>query len=198
MRLVKKQAALTVLAAAAATAVSMVPIQAASAVTNPYKPQAVCGPGFKMVPGSARAMQAGFGGGAVGYLYLLYNADTGQHCAVVMKSTSLGTPTTVQVSLEVDSDGGGGRGYNQAMQGKYKYYGGPIRLKSDGKCVKYSGMIHSVDGAMPAYAEGTSGCEGRQTWGFPGSTTPGALPGGTLAPGGVPALPGLVPPALGV
>ncbi|GAA3130493.1 hypothetical protein GCM10010466_21440 [Planomonospora alba] len=197
MRLVKKQAAVTVLVAAAVT---MVPMQTASAVTNPYKPEAVCGSGFKKVPGSTRPMKSGYPGGVVGYLHLLYNAETGQHCAVAMKATSLGTATTVQVALEVDSDGSGGRGYNQAMQGKYKYYGGPIRLKSDGKCVKYSGMIYSTDGAMPAYAEGTSGCEGRQTWGFPGSTLPGALPGGTgtLAPGEVPSLPGLVPPALGV
>ncbi|MBG0814828.1 hypothetical protein HS045_11585 [Planomonospora sp. ID82291] len=195
MRLVKKKAALAVLAAAAATTV--VPAQAASAVTNPYRAESVCGSGFTKVPGAMRPMRAGFPGGVVGYLYLLHNRETRQHCVVVMKATSLGTATTTQASLEVDSENGNGRGYNQAIQGKYRYYAGPVRLRTDGRCVRYSGMIYSVDGTMPAYAEGTHGCEGRQNWGFPGSPMG---QGGPFAPmdGGVPAMPGLVPPALGV
>ncbi|GAT70173.1 peptidase M23 [Planomonospora sphaerica] len=199
MRLVKKKAALAALAAAAA-AFTVVPAQAASAVTNPYKPEAVCGSGFKKVPGGVRPMRAGFPGGVVGYLYLLYNADSRQHCVVTMKATSLGTATTTQVALEVDSENGGGRGYNQAMQGKYRYYAGPVKLTTEGRCVRYTGMIYSVDGTMPAYAEGTHGCEDRQNWGFPGSPLGQGGQGSPFAPmdGNVPAMPGLVPPALGV
>ncbi|MFJ2030176.1 serine/threonine protein kinase, partial [Streptosporangium sp. NPDC087985] len=91
---------------------------------NPYSPQQVCGSGYYV------QRSASFSGGTV---YQLYNTSTGSNCVVTMKSTDVGTATSVFATLEVQ--GGGSR----TDRGNYEYYAGPVILSAKGKCVRFTG-----------------------------------------------------------
>ncbi|MEV6861003.1 serine/threonine protein kinase [Streptosporangium subroseum] len=92
--------------------------------SNPYSPQQACGAGFSV------QRQASFSGGTV---YQLYNASTGNNCAVAMKSADVGKATQVWATLEVQ---GGG---TSTDRGNFDYYAGPVILSGKGKCVRISG-----------------------------------------------------------
>ncbi|WP_371783355.1 serine/threonine protein kinase [Streptosporangium subroseum] len=92
--------------------------------SNPYSPQQACGAGFSV------QQSASFSGGTV---YQLYNASTGNNCAVAMKSADVGKATQVWATLEVQ---GGG---SNTDRGNFDYYAGPVTLPGKGKCVRVSG-----------------------------------------------------------
>jgi eukaryotic-like serine/threonine-protein kinase len=92
--------------------------------SNPYSPQQACGAGFSV------QQSASFPGGTV---YQLYNASTGNNCAVAMKSADVGKATQVWATLEVQ---GGG---TKTDRGNFDYYAGPAILSGKGKCVRVSG-----------------------------------------------------------
>ncbi|KAB2385924.1 NHL repeat-containing protein [Actinomadura montaniterrae] len=101
---------------------------------NPYTPQQVCnaasGGGYKVQRSTA------FSGGRV---YLLYSAGTKKNCAVTMKTTKIGTGTSVKVRLEEKSGGEVGQD-----SGTFKYYAGPVYVTAPGVCVRYSGGASGV------------------------------------------------------
>lgn len=92
--------------------------------SNPYSPQQACGAGFSV------QQSASFSGGTV---YQLYNASTGDNCAVTMKSADVGKATQVWATLEVQ---GGG---TKTDRGNFEFYAGPAVLLGKGKCVRVSG-----------------------------------------------------------
>jgi hypothetical protein len=108
--------------AAPTTAAPKPPVAAAR--SNPYSPQQVCGAGFSV------QRSASFSGGTA---YQLYNASTGNNCAVTMKSADVGKATQVSATLEVQG------GASSTDRGNYEYYAGPVILAGKGKCVRISG-----------------------------------------------------------
>jgi predicted Ser/Thr protein kinase len=90
---------------------------------NPYKPQRLCGSGYRVIEthglGEARA-------------YLLYNAKAGTNCVVTMVPRSSGK-VFLSASLVVK---GGSR---ESRSGSFPFYAGPIRLPARGKCVMWGG-----------------------------------------------------------
>jgi predicted Ser/Thr protein kinase len=90
---------------------------------NPYKPQRLCGSGYRVIEthglGEARA-------------YLLYNKKAGTNCVVTMVPRSSGK-VFLSASLVVK---GGGR---ESRSGSFPFYAGPIRLPARGKCVMWGG-----------------------------------------------------------
>ncbi|MFF5213623.1 serine/threonine protein kinase, partial [Streptosporangium sp. NPDC000396] len=91
---------------------------------NPYNPQQVCGSGYYL------QRSGSFSGGTT---HQLYNTSTGTTCVVTMKSTDVGTATSVWATLEVQNGG------SKTDRGNYEYYAGPVYLPSKGKCVRYTG-----------------------------------------------------------
>ncbi|MEV7803880.1 serine/threonine-protein kinase [Microbispora sp. NPDC088329] len=112
------------------------PTTAAPPAKNPYNAAQICGSGFYVQRSSAMA-----GGTA----YQLYNASTGENCAVTVKTADVGKATPVSATLEVQ--GGGSR----TDSGNYEYYAGPVKLQAKGKCVRFSGSVGS-GGASAGWA----------------------------------------------
>ena len=102
----------------------------AATQSNPYTAAQACGSGYKVIDSAALT---GSGGTSPGKVYLLYHSGTGSNCAVTLKSTAVGTATTVSAYLEVK---GSARGTDS---GSFKYYAGPVRAKAAGVCVKWGG-----------------------------------------------------------
>ncbi|GGO04352.1 serine/threonine protein kinase [Microbispora bryophytorum] len=101
----------------------------AAPIRNPFGPVQVCGPGFSVQRSSPLAG---------GVAYQLYNAGTGENCAVTIKTADVGKETPVSATLEVQ---GGG---SKTDSGNYKYYAGPAKLQAKGKCVRFSGSVGSA------------------------------------------------------
>jgi hypothetical protein len=101
---------------------------------NPYTPQEVCGSGYGVVD------QAALTGGTV---YLLYNSGNGNNCVTTLKSTSLGTASSVSSFLEPQ---GGSR---VTDSGSFDYYAGPVRKAAPGTCVKWGGSVGSSSYTSP-------------------------------------------------
>ncbi|MFB9840595.1 hypothetical protein ACFFNX_51485, partial [Actinoallomurus acaciae] len=95
---------------------------------NPYKPQRLCGSGYRVIDthalGEART-------------YLLYDAKAGTNCVVTMVSRSSGK-VFLTASLVVK---GGDR---ESRSGAFPFYAGPIRLPARGKCVMWGGASKSA------------------------------------------------------
>lgn len=95
---------------------------------NPYTAQEVCGSGYSVIDSAAL--------GTSGRVYLLYNS--GNNCVVTIKSTSVGTPSSVSAFLEVQG------GTRSADSGSFAYYAGPVVKSAPGKCVKWGGSVGSA------------------------------------------------------
>jgi tRNA A-37 threonylcarbamoyl transferase component Bud32 len=107
---------------------------------NPYTPAQVCGDGYRLIDSAALT---GSDGTLRGNVYLLYNAGNGYNCAVALKTTSVGTASTVSTYLEVQ---GRARATNS---GSFSYYAGPVRGQAAGQCVKWGGSASGVSYASP-------------------------------------------------
>ena len=114
----------------------------ASAKRNPYTAEQVCGAGFykidrhRLYTGSRYTT-------LLAATFLLYNASSGQNCAVTMKRRYIGTPTTTGVSIKVK----GKKRPWVVDQGPYKYYAGPVYRKAPGRCVRWGATVSTPMGA---------------------------------------------------
>ncbi|WP_327092244.1 M23 family metallopeptidase [Nonomuraea sp. NBC_01738] len=101
---------------------------------NPYTPEKACGSGY------ARIDSAPLSGGTA---YLLYNAGNGNNCVVTMKTTNIGTATSVSAFLEPRGES------RRSNAGSFKYYAGPVILNAARQCVKWGGAVGSSSYASP-------------------------------------------------
>ena len=97
---------------------------------NPYTPGEVCGSGYSQINSHAL--------GTVGRIYLMYNSSNGYNCVVTLKYTSVGTPSAVSASLQVEG------GTVTRDSGNFSYYAGPVRKSAPGTCVKWGGSVGST------------------------------------------------------
>lgn len=109
--------------AAAVTAVALP--AAATADSNPYGPEDVCGSGFHQID------RQGINGGVI---YLLYNRDTGQNCVATIKTVAVGRPTPTSAVLQVQGESG-----VHQNSGRFKYFAGPVKARAHHRCVRWGG-----------------------------------------------------------
>lgn len=95
---------------------------------NPYTPTDVCGSGFSVINSH------GLSGGRI---YLLWNGSSGQNCVVTMKTSNVGTPSSVSASLQVEG------GTKTTDSGSFSYYAGPVKKSAANRCVKWGGSVGS-------------------------------------------------------
>jgi hypothetical protein len=98
-----------------------------------YTPQGVCGGGY-YVQRSHKLKGA--------TVYQLYNGSS--NCVVTIKTSSVGKATRTTAGLLVK----GSKHWSYDV-GDYKYYAGPVKLKSKGKCVKYFGYHGGTNYTSP-------------------------------------------------
>ncbi len=106
---------------------------------NPYRPETVCGPGYRIV--DQHLLSAG--GTPQGTVYLLYHGGTGNNCVVTLKAVQLGTTSPASVHLEVR----GARPVTDA--GRFAYYAGPVRAQAANRCVRWGGSVGSASYDSP-------------------------------------------------
>ncbi|WP_214414548.1 hypothetical protein [Sphaerisporangium fuscum] len=138
---------------AAALSLGGVVANPAHAIAASYSPEGVCGSGFSVVKHDGKRAVKTPSGTVFGYIYLLYNARTGQNCVTTIKTQYVGTKTITSAQLEVQ---GGGK---KSDIRSYKYYAGPVKLYGKGKCVKYYGTVADTR------AQGEIAQGGRSSWG---------------------------------
>lgn len=102
--------------------------------SNPYTPEEVCGSAYSVID------SAGLTGGRV---YLLYNSGNGYNCVVTLKTTNLGTPSSVSAFLEPQGS------TRTTDSGSYGYYAGPVRRSAPGTCVRWGGSVGSSSYTSP-------------------------------------------------
>jgi murein DD-endopeptidase MepM/ murein hydrolase activator NlpD len=107
--------------------------------SNPYTPEEVCGSGYSVIDSAALT-----GGRA----YLLYNSGNGYNCVVTLKSTNLGSASSVSAFLEPQNES------RTTDSGSYDYYAGPVRRDAAGQCVKWGGSVGSS-----SYTSGFEHCD---------------------------------------
>lgn len=135
----------------------------AGATTNGYTPEQVCGSGFGKVPGGTRPV-TDHTNTPRGHVHLLYNAHTGEHCAVTIKSDFVGTPTMTRATLFVQ----GKSRFTLGMfedQGAFKYYAGPVKARANGRCVTFKGAVSSRRANENASGAGIEASGGWSTYG---------------------------------
>ncbi|WP_090933892.1 M23 family metallopeptidase [Nonomuraea jiangxiensis] len=102
--------------------------------SNPYTPEEVCGTGYAVIDSAALTG---------GRTYLLYNTSNGYNCAVTLKTTNVGSPSSMSAFLEPEGE------TRTTNAGSFGYYAGPIRLSAPGQCVKWGGSIGSSSYTSP-------------------------------------------------
>ncbi|SEM62190.1 M23 family metallopeptidase [Nonomuraea pusilla] len=101
---------------------------------NPYTPEEVCGSGYDVIDSAALTG---------GQTYLLYNAGNGYNCVVTLKTTNLGTATSVSAFLEPQGES------RTTDSGSYGYYAGPVKRSAPGKCVRWGGSVGTSSYTSP-------------------------------------------------
>lgn len=101
---------------------------------NPYTPTEVCGSGFSVIDSH------GLSGGRV---YLLWNGGSGQNCVVTLKTSNVGSPSSVSASLQVEG------GTMTTDSGSFSYYAGPVKKSASNQCVKWGGSVGSSSWMSP-------------------------------------------------
>lgn len=102
--------------------------------SNPYSPEEVCGSGYNEID------SVGLTGGRV---YLLYNSGNGYNCVVTLKTSNVGTPSSVSAFLEPQGS------TRTTDSGSYSYYAGPVRRYAAGVCVRWGGSVGSSSYTSP-------------------------------------------------
>ncbi|SDE50513.1 M23 family metallopeptidase [Glycomyces harbinensis] len=97
---------------------------------NPYTAGEVCGSGYSQINQHAL--------GTVGAVFLLYNSSNGYNCVVTLKYTSVGNPSAVSASLQVEG------GTVTKDSGSFSYYAGPVKKSAPNTCVKWGGSVGST------------------------------------------------------
>ncbi|MEV6123006.1 spore-associated protein [Streptomyces sp. NPDC052077] len=124
-RSVLTAAALAALSLGATTALAA-PASAAPNTT----PQKLCGTAYKTVNSQPV--------GAVGTLYLTYNATNGKNCVVTIRSNP-GTVLDMSAWLYLNGTDQGADDF-----GRYTSYAGPVQVYGKGRCVDWGGSIDNV------------------------------------------------------
>ncbi|WP_084772914.1 M23 family metallopeptidase [Nonomuraea candida] len=96
--------------------------------TNPYTPEEVCGSGYAVIDSAALT------GGRV---YLLYNSGNGNNCVATIKTSNVGSPSSMSAFLEPQGES------RTTNAGSFSYYAGPVTRSAPGQCVKWGGSIGS-------------------------------------------------------
>jgi hypothetical protein len=132
---------LTLTVMGAALAAFAVP---ASAATNPYSPQGVCGSGYSVVK---QKRLTAFSNPKVhmATAYLLYSAATGNNCAVTIKRRAIGKPTYTKTILKKRGTGNPYDGITD--RGWFRYYAGPVYVNAPGRCVRYGAVVSQPKGS---------------------------------------------------
>ncbi|MFC4114546.1 M23 family metallopeptidase [Nonomuraea zeae] len=102
--------------------------------SNPYTAEEVCGSGYGVIDSAALT-----GGRA----YLLYNSGNGNNCVVTLKTSNVGTASSMSAFLEPQ---GSSRTTNS---GSFGYYAGPVIRSAAGQCVKWGGSVGSSSYTSP-------------------------------------------------
>ncbi|MET7463278.1 hypothetical protein [Nonomuraea sp. NPDC005501] len=123
-----------------AAAIASLPAPAGAATIG-YTPEQVCGGGFARVSSGTQPV-TDHTNTIRGYAYLLYNARTGEHCAVTIKSDFVGTPTMTRATLVVETNTIFGPA-RYTDQGAFKFYAGPVKARANGRCVTFQGTVSS-------------------------------------------------------
>ncbi|WP_051836221.1 hypothetical protein [Streptomyces sp. NRRL F-2580] len=110
----------------------------ASAAANPAD---ACGPGF-FVQESQELGRYQPTGGPQATVHLLYNASTGENCAVTVV-TGGKNQGTVGAGLRIEGDEDFTRD-----EGAFNSYAGPVKLRANGKCVQYYGSTQYWGGRL--------------------------------------------------
>ncbi|MCD0446084.1 M23 family metallopeptidase [Glycomyces sp. A-F 0318] len=97
---------------------------------NPYSAGEVCGSGYTQINQHAL--------GSVGKVFLLYNSSNGYNCVVTLKYTSVGSPSAVSATLQVEG------GTVAKDSGNFSYYAGPVKKSAASTCVKWGGSVGST------------------------------------------------------
>ncbi|MFC6559709.1 hypothetical protein [Nonomuraea cavernae] len=127
-------------AALLATALSALPASA-SAETNGYTPEQVCGSGFGRVAGGTQPVTDHLGI-VRGHVHLLHSVRTDQYCVVTIKSSFVGQLTPTRAALVR-------RGFFRSHstfpdEGNFRYYAGPVKVQVKGGCFAFDGRIDNV------------------------------------------------------
>ncbi|MEV1244400.1 hypothetical protein ACIBO2_24570 [Nonomuraea sp. NPDC050022] len=128
-------------AALLATALSALPASASTAESG-YTPERVCGSGFGKVVGGTQTV-TDQGRIVRGYVYLLYNARTGENCVVTIKSSFVGQPTLTRATLFVKVPGSSAADKFEE-EDAYKYYAGPVKAQAKDVCVAFNGYVSNL------------------------------------------------------
>lgn len=135
-----RRSATAALVTAAIAAMMMTP---ASAATNPYTPESICGSGFAKVKGYAITVS----GETAATTWVMYNRTTGYNCVTTVKSKWVGQATLTGAFLKVSD---GDPGYDMPTQGEegyFKYYAVAPKVRAPGKCIDFYGHASSPTGS---------------------------------------------------
>ncbi|PZG21386.1 M23 family metallopeptidase [Nonomuraea aridisoli] len=102
--------------------------------TNPYTPEEVCGSGYAVIDSAALTG---------GRTYLLYNSGNGYNCVTTLKTTNVGTASSMSAFLEPQGEA------RATDSGSYGYYAGPVSRSAPGQCVRWGGSIGSSSYTSP-------------------------------------------------
>lgn len=101
---------------------------------NPYTPEEVCGSGYAVIDSAALTG---------GRTYLLYNSGNGYNCVTTLKTTNVGTASSMSAFLEPQGEA------RATDSGSYGYYAGPVSRSASGQCVRWGGSIGSSSYTSP-------------------------------------------------
>ncbi|MEV0194913.1 M23 family metallopeptidase [Nonomuraea sp. NPDC050691] len=101
---------------------------------NPNTPEEVCGSGYSVIDSYALTG---------GRTYLLYNSGNGYNCVVTLKTTNIGSPSSVSAFLEPEGES------RTTDSGSFDYYAGPVKRNAAGQCVKWGGSVGSSSYTSP-------------------------------------------------
>ncbi|GAA2213462.1 M23 family metallopeptidase [Nonomuraea monospora] len=101
---------------------------------NPYTAEEVCGSGYTVIDSAALTG---------GRTYLLYNSGNGNNCVATLKTTNVGTASSMSAFLEPQGES------RTTNSGSFGYYAGPVVRSAAGQCVKWGGSVGSSSYTSP-------------------------------------------------
>jgi hypothetical protein len=116
----------------------------ASAATNPYTPEAICGSGFAKVKPYAITV----GGETVATTWVMYNKTSGYNCVTTVKSRWVGEATLTGAYLKVSDGDPGFEDPTQGERGYFKYYAVAPKVRAPGMCIDFWGLASSPAGTQ--------------------------------------------------
>ncbi|GAA3611117.1 M23 family metallopeptidase [Nonomuraea rosea] len=101
---------------------------------NPYTPEEVCGDGFEVIDSAALTG---------GRTYLLYNSGNGNNCVTTLKTTNIGSASSMSAFLEPEGEN------RTTNAGSFGYYAGPVKRAAAAQCIKWGGSVGSSSYTSP-------------------------------------------------